>query len=481
MFQKTLAILLLCLSGSVLLHAQTENILAVPTEELNPILRTLDSLENIEPIYRYLNTLTSNNLANDSSKSSLIPSFTDEEYQQKISTIVSPVRIDFNPTIKNYINVYAIHSREHTSRIIGLSDMYFPMIEELLDREGMPLELKYLAIVESALNPNAVSRSGATGLWQFMYNTGRAYGLKIDSYVDERRDPYKSTLAAIEYFKDMYRKYGDWHLVIASYNCGQGNVNKAIRRSGGQTDFWAIQNNLPRETRGYLPAFMAVTYLFNHLEDHNLYVTEAPFTHFELDTIMLSQAVSFKNIADAIDLPKEVIAYLNPSYTRGIIPKTESANKLVLPSEQIAMFEEKRTEIFSASSVNEMATITYTKKKIYHKVKSGENLSLIAQRNKCSVTDIKSWNNLQSSNLKIGQTLVVYSLVPNINDYVKTAEPENVDDNNFLYYTVQEGDTLWDIASRYSDVSVQELIQINNIYNHRRLKPGTKIKIKTTG
>ena len=168
-----------------------------------------------------------------------------------------------------------------------------------------------------------------------------------------------------------------------------GNVNKAIRRSGGQTDFWAIQNNLPRETKGYLPAFMAVTYLFNHLEDHNLYVTEAPFTHFELDTIMLSQSVSFKNISKVIELPEEVIAYLNPSYTRGIIPKFESASKLILPAEQITLFEEKRAEILSADSQNEMATITYTKKKIYHKVKSGENLSVIAQRNKCSVTDIK--------------------------------------------------------------------------------------------
>ena len=219
MFQKILVIILACLSGTFIIKAQTESTSILSSEELNPIIRALDSLENIDPIYRYTNTLLSNNLSNDSSKSNLIPTFSDEEYQQKINSIVSPIRIDFNPTVKNYINVYARYSRKHTSKIIGLSDLYFPMIEELLDREGMPLELKYLAIVESALNPNAVSRAGATGLWQFMYNTGRAYNLNIDSYVDERRDPYKSTLAAIEYFKDMYRKYGDWHLVIASYNC----------------------------------------------------------------------------------------------------------------------------------------------------------------------------------------------------------------------------------------------------------------------
>ncbi|MBT8194940.1 MAG: LysM peptidoglycan-binding domain-containing protein [Bacteroidia bacterium] len=481
MFRPIIFTLLLTVISISVVSAQTEKSDSDLTEEMNPILRTLDSLDNIDPIYRYKNILISNQLSNDSANSNLIPTFSDAEYQQKVNSIVSPIRIDYNPTIRNFIDVYAKHSREHTAKIIGLSDMYFPMIEELLDKEGLPLELKYLAIVESALNPNAVSRSGATGLWQFMYNTGRAYDLQIDSYVDERRDPYKSTLAAIEYFKDMYRKYGDWHLVIASYNCGPGNVNKAIRRSGGETDFWKIKNNLPRETRGYLPAFMAVTYLFNHLEDHNMYVIEAPFTYFELDTIMLDKSVSFNKIAEEVDLPKDVVAYLNPSYKKGIIPNTEHANKLVLPNEKIAVFEEKKSDIFSGNAYNEMATVTYQKKKIYHKVRSGENLSVIAYRNKCSVSDLKKWNGLSGTNLRIGQSLLVYTLVPVTSENVASVEVEEIDNNKYLYYTVQEGDTLWDIANRHNDVSVKELLQINNIYNSRRLKPGTKIKIKTTG
>ena len=236
----------------------------------DPIVAMLDSLVNINHVIRY-SYLNPDNKQPESTTGFGVPSFSDEEYALRMSRIPTPIRLTYNQSVKNYIDLYSLRRRELTSRIMGLSNLYFPMFEEVLDREGLPLEFKYLSVVESALNPLAVSPMGATGLWQFMFNTGKLYDLKVTSYLDDRKDPYKSTVAACKYFKDMYSIYGDWLLVIASYNCGPGNVNRAINRSGGKTNFWEIEKYLPSETRGYVPAFIAVCYLMNYSREHNLF------------------------------------------------------------------------------------------------------------------------------------------------------------------------------------------------------------------
>jgi membrane-bound lytic murein transglycosylase D len=306
------------------------------------------------------------------------------------------------------------------------------MYEEVMDKEGIPLEFKYLSIVESALNPIAVSRVGATGLWQFMYNTGLIYNLKVNFFTDERKDPYKATQAACQYFKDMYNIYGDWLLVIASYNCGAGNVNRAIKRSGGKTNFWEIMPYLPKETRGYVPAFIAVTYVMNYSREHNLYPVTPAYSYFEVDTVKVSQPVNFQVLSRLIDLPLDVISYLNPVYKRNLIPDADQGYTLRLPTNKIALFMASEEAIYAQSTVikpifNEYASRsndgddnsggnskyeTITKKvKKTHTVLRGETLASIADQYDCSSQDIKKLNHLRSTKLKKGQKIQVLAMV----------------------------------------------------------------------
>ena len=243
----------------------------------DPIIELMDSLVMLNNIVRF-NSISNSTEGITSNKD--LPHYSDEIYEQRMAKIYSPIPLVYNEEVKRYIELYAYKRRALTSRVMGLSDLYFPLFEEVLDKEGLPLEFKYLAIVESALNPIAVSKMGATGLWQFMYNTGKMYNLKINSYYDERRDPIKSTHAACRYFKDMYKIYGDWLLVIAAYNCGPGNVNKAIRRSGGKRNFWEIAKYLPSETRGYVPAFIAITYVMHYANEHQIFAKQPAYNYF---------------------------------------------------------------------------------------------------------------------------------------------------------------------------------------------------------
>jgi membrane-bound lytic murein transglycosylase D len=300
---------------------------------------------------------------------------------------------------------------------MGLSGLYFPLYEQILDQQGLPLEFKYLSIVESALNPMAVSRVGATGLWQFMYNTGKLYNLKINSFIDERRDPEKSTLAACQYFKDMYAIYNDWLLVIAAYNCGAGNVNRAIARSGGKTTFWEISRYLPRETRGYVPAFIAVTYLMNYSSEHNLIPVSPIMTYFDADTVMTDQKVSLKAIADATNTPLEVLSYLNPIYKKGIVPDEEQPLAIRLPSKKITAYLANLPAIYkpeenigtgSFVSNDETDSNSGELSKKIHKVKRGEHLQSIANKYNCTVSDLRHWNKIRGSRLIAGQKLTVY-------------------------------------------------------------------------
>jgi membrane-bound lytic murein transglycosylase D len=416
-------------------------------ENYDPIVAMLDSLVTLNHVIRY-NNLDGNCFDATASGTCAGPQFSDEVYSERINNINSPIPLSYNRYVKEFIELYANRKRGLTQRVMGLSNLYFPVYEEVMDKEGIPLEFKYLSIVESALNPIAVSRVGATGPWQFMYQTGLLYNLKVNSFTDERKDVYKATEAACQYFKDMYKIYGDWLLVIASYNCGAGNVNRAIKRSGGKTNFWEIMPYLPKETRGYVPAFIAVTYVMNYTHEHNLYPVAPAYNYFQVDTIRVNGQVNFNTLASTIDLPLEVISYLNPIYKRNIIPASTNGESylLRLPSNKIAAFMTAEQSIYAQSAVAKPllpvfsrrdedltadnsatgAKYTYTTKRIkkVHKVRRGETLSDIADMYECSTQEIKKANHLHSQKLKAGQRLNVVAIV---RTRIKVKEaPENL-------------------------------------------------------
>lgn len=409
----------------------------------DPISAMLDSLVTLTHVIRY-NQLDANCFDPNAVVPGSVPSFNDAVYTERINAIHSPIPLSYNRHVKEFIDLYAIRKRGLTQRVMGLSNLYFPLYEEILDKEGLPLEFKYLSIVESALNPIAVSPVGATGLWQFMYTTGIIYDLKVTSYTDDRRDPIKATHAACQYFKDMYRIYNDWLLVIAAYNCGAGNVNKAIKRSGGKTNFWEIMHYLPAETRGYVPAFIAVTYVMNYSREHNLYPVTPAYNYFEVDTVAVDRPVNFNVLARTLDLPVDVISYLNPIYKRGVIPDVGSNYILRLPSNKMAHYLAMQEQIFAESvpparpvapSYNrnryereeevtadngnvKYETVTKRVKKT-HTVRRGENLSAIAGKYDMTVGEVKKLNRLRSSSVRQGQRLNVYA-------YVKSKVPVKV-------------------------------------------------------
>lgn len=348
--------------------------------------------------------------------SGFVPVYADSVFYNRIKKLdaETTINLTYNQYVRDYIELYAVRKRALTERVMGLAQIYFPLFEEHLDRFNMPLELKYLAIVESALNPIAKSPVGASGLWQFMYGTGKAYNLNVTSLVDDRRDPIKSTIAACQHMNDLYKMYHDWLLVLAAYNSGAGNVNKAIRRSGGKMDFWQIRPFLPLETRGYVPAFIAVNYVMGYAAEHNLRPVQPRFHHYEIDTVIIKDVLSFGQISNMLNLPVEEIQFLNPSYKNGIIPATKgNTYTLRLQKKNIPAFVNNEAQLYAYRAQSElekeqvlsmMKTVTQAE---YHKVRKGETLSSVAKKYRCSTSQIKKWNRLKSSQLKIGQRLVV--------------------------------------------------------------------------
>jgi membrane-bound lytic murein transglycosylase D len=336
----------------------------------------------------------------------------DSVYIKRLQQIPAIMELSYNSIVKRYIEVYTVKKRKQVEYMLGVGKYYFPIFEQALDIAGLPLELKYLPVIESALNPKAFSRAGASGLWQFMYSTGKIYGLEGNSLVDERRDPIKSTNAAVKYLKDLHNIYNDWALVIAAYNCGPGNVNKAIRKAGGKRDYWAIYNYLPRETRGYVPAFIAATYTITYYKEHDFCAApiEMPIT---CDTIMFSERVHLVQIAEVLGIELSVLQSLNPQYRRDIIPGNGIPYTLCLPQTQVNNFLDKKDEILAHKEkelntnrvvVEPAAGDPYYGLKKY-KVKKGDTLSTIAKKNKVKVAQIKKLNNLRSDNIRVGQTL----------------------------------------------------------------------------
>lgn len=442
----------------------------------------------------------------------------DSVYIQRLSDIEERVDLNYNKVVRNYIKMYTEKRREQVEVMLGLSAYYFPIFEETLDKYDMPLEIKYLAIIESALNPIARSRVGANGLWQFMYGTAKNMKLEITSYVDERRDPIKATDAAARYLSILYGIYGDWHLAIAAYNCGPGNVNRAIRRSGGKTNYWEIYYRLPRETRGYVPAFIAAMYTFEYHKEHNL-IPRYPEISLAVDTIMIDDYLHFNQIKAKIDIEKEQLRALNPMYRHDVIPAKKSKTyPLVLPQENImafidadtAIFAFERNKYFPKNTLIDPTTSTSSyftpvdikgKAKVVYTVKSGDNVGFISSWFHVRSSDLRYWNNINRDIIRIGQKLAIYvpekdkAKYDKVNSMSfeqkqasigKTVSPVKKEetkplDPNYVYHTVRRGDTIWDIAQKYAGITSDEIIRLNNLKNDHGLYIGQKLKIKRKG
>ena len=397
----------------------------------------------------------------------------------------TPFNVEYNPQLEQIIKSYLQKRKPVFSVIMERARFYFPMFEEHLDKYNIPLELKYLAIVESALKPTARSRVGATGLWQFMYQTGVAYNLKVSSYVDERSDPIRATEAACKYLETLYKIYNDWDLALAAYNSGPGNVNKAIRRSGGSTNFWNIRNYLPRETAGYVPAFYATMYIFKYANEHNIKARENTITRFETDTVHVKRQITFEQIHETLNVDIEILKFLNPQYKLDIIPYIKGKNYvLTLPIKHMGNFVSNENLIYAyvdaQESLREKALPKYVEvnDQITYKVRRGDNLGEIANKYKVSVSNIKRWNNLKSTNIGIGQRLKIYTKnVTVASNSSTTSKAEEAPKGDFNTYVVKSGDSLWAIAQKYANVSVTNIKEWNNIWSVKSLKPGTKLKI----
>lgn len=343
----------------------------------------------------------------------------DSIYEARLRMILSPIAMPYNSVVKRYILAYTTSHRHTMENILGRSRYYFPMIEAELDKAGLPIELRMLAAIESALSPTAVSWVGATGLWQFMYTTGKHYGLEINSFVDQRRNPLESTRAACRYLKDLYDIYGDWTLALAAYNCGPGNVNKAIRRAGGEAaSFWDIYPYLPRETRGYVPSFIAATYVYTFHFQHDLQPAALDLP-LATDTVMISRPMHLDQVASSLEIPKEVLRSLNPQYKLDIIPATTKSYPLTLPLADITRYIDNEEAILAKDTIY-MAQYLQTSrtdpnKQVFaldsftYRVKSGDTLSTIAKKHHVTVAQLMKWNNLKSANrLRVGQRLEIY-------------------------------------------------------------------------
>jgi len=394
----------------------------------------------------------------------------------------TPFNVEYNPALESVIKQFLKNRRKSIEKLMGLSHFYFPMFEREFDNYNIPLEMKYLAIVESALKPRARSRVGATGLWQFMFTTGKQYGLDVSSYVDERSDPIKSTKTAAKYLSDLYKIFGDWDLALAAYNSGPGNVSKAIRRSGGYQNYWNIRHNLPRETAGYVPAFLATMYIFEYAEEHGFKPEKPMFHHIETDTIRVKQMITLDQVSEATGVSVEELQFLNPSYKLDIIPLIEGKDYyLRLPRYAVGKFVTNENEIYALAKAEfdkrekPLPQFFNTDSKIRYKVKSGDYLGKIARKYGVRVSQIKRWNGLRSNHLRIGQRLTIYPRNPAVANVSKpkTKPKTSVNAKGKKTYKVQKGDSLWSIAQKFPGISVENIRDWNGI-------SGNKLKIGMT-
>jgi membrane-bound lytic murein transglycosylase D len=447
-------------------------------------------------------------------------SYDDEIIMEKLDAIPTTIPMQFNSRVDSWIRLYTQKNRKGVQQMLGLAQLYSPIIEESLDRRGLPMELKYVPVIESAYNTHAVSRVGATGLWQIMYRTGRMLGLRIDTYVDERRDPYKATEAALDYMEQLYGIYGDWLLVIAAYNCGPGNVNKAMRRSGGKKGIWEIFPYLPRETRGYVPAFIAATYTFTYAEEYALYPWKPSHDYTYTDTILFSYNANLSSLTESLDMTLDELKHYNPALKRSYIPGKASDYELRLPLEKALLFETVRDELYaSLEKSNETVAVTVAQRsstsaasdfdptgytRMVYTVKSGDNLGFISEWYDVRTQDIRNWNGIYGSRIRAGQKLAIYkkdaeaSRFTSVNSmsfdqkqaFVGKAKSSSSSSSapsstatassasgDVTWYTVKSGDSLWEIAQSNPGNTVDKIASLNGISTRSTLKPGMRIKI----
>ena len=398
----------------------------------------------------------------------------------------TPFNVEYNPILEDLIKRFLKSRSKVVSGLMAKSRYYFPLFEEKLDQYDVPLEMKYLAIVESALQPKARSRAGATGLWQFMYSTGKMYGLEVNSYVDERMDPICASDAAARHLADLYDMFNDWDLALAAYNSGVGNVNKAIRRSGGQKNYWNIRPYLPRETASYVPIFYATLYMFEYGDEHMIFPDESmTLHHYQTDSIQVRQSITFEQIQEATGIDEGLLEFLNPSFKLNIIPKVENKNYyMVLPIEYIGKFAQNEDLIYAYVKTENAKreqplpeNIKVNPDAITYRVKSGDFLGKIARKYGVTVNSIMRWNNLRSTRLNVGQRLKIYSHKAVASSSSTKSNTSPVSSNaKTTYYTVKSGDTLWDISNKFQNVSVADIKKWNNLSSNK-LKVGAKLKI----
>lgn len=456
------------------------------------------------------------------------PSYSNQVYAERVEKLagLSEMPYTYNDRVQAFINLYVNKRRGQMSNMLGLSQQYFPMFEQELDKRGMPLELKYLSVIESALNTNAVSKAGATGLWQLMYGTGKLLGLKVDTYVDERRDPLMATNAAFDYLQQMYGIYGDWFLAIAAYNCGPGNVNKALRKAGGGSNltFWDIYNYLPSETRGYVPAFIGASYAFEYHKEHNIKPVAFGYRYDMVDTIMITKKMKLSDLTAYLNMSEEELAIYNPSLKTKTIPGFPYPYPLRLPMKNVALYYANEAAIYDnlnkpaepvyanntatkTTSTDTHSTTTAavaevksdvdpsTPVKISYSVKKGDNMGYISDWFDCSVADIKKWNGLKSTKIVPGQKLKI-EVTEGKKDYYASINKMSLSEKQKLtgeeivgqpqekkeeatvsFYTVRPGDTLWSIAKKYPENTIEGLRDLNAMSKNETLKAGTKIKV----
>ena len=427
----------------------------------------------------------------------------DAEMMRRLSAMNSFIQLPYNDVVKNYIILYSERMPSKMGRVLGLSSYYFPIFEDILLRYDLPQELKYMSIIESMLNPVATSRAGARGIWQFMYQTGQSYGLEINSFVDERLDVEKAVDAAARYLRDAYKIFGDWALAISSYNCGAGNVSKAIRRADGRRDFWSIYPYLPKETRGYVPAFVGAMYAMTYYREYGL-VPQNVGMPAQTDTFVIRRNLHFGQINGVVGVPMDVLQNLNPQYVHDIIPGNDHPYVLKLPytwtgpfldSNRDSLYAFKADSLLAHTQVQQekgsgsssgskrtsgsSGSSSSNQQRIAYKVKSGDYLGKIASKYGVTINQLKSWNNLKSNSIQIGQTLYIYKNGgPTISQGGSGSSSSSNSKPKTVIYTVKAGDSLFKIANKYPGVSVDDIKKANGLKSDA-IRAGQKLTIPT--
>lgn len=470
-----------------------------PATGLSPEDYTIEVTDSLLDIwYTHQMSLEAEDEAFDMEEVKFASNVPDEVYIERLKKMNSFIQIPYNDIVRNYIIMYSEKMPKRMPYMLGLCKYYMPIFEEIFDQYGLPVELKAMAIIESAMDPRAESRVGAKGMWQFMYQTAKIYDLHVDSFVDERMDPVKSCEAAAQYLLDAYNMFGDWNLAIASYNCGAGNVRKAIKRAGGSRKFWDIWDYLPRETRSYVPAFVGALYTLEYYKEHGL-KPEAVGMPAGIDTLVINRQLHLKQVSEMTGAPLDQLKNLNPQYRHEIIPGHEREYILRLPYQYTGSFIELEDTIYRHKADIFFDPVAIKKIKdagdgvrIIHKVKNGEYLGKIASKYRVSVAKIKKWNNLKSDNIRVGQNLVIYRggsgpAVAETTSAGKSKEAANTSSpaksnsastkaKGHTTYTVKSGDSFYSIAKNYPGVSAQNIMDYNGI-SSSKLKPGMVLKI----